>query len=178
MAMCNRKDRLHVRGAAKGMNSDDGACARRNGSLNQAGIEIERPRLDIEEYRGGALISNSISRRNKSERGHDHFITGTDSKRTDAQMQPCRSGANRDAKALTGVPADQFFKLLHLRAQAQSRAAKNGDYFFNLGFGDVWLRERNIQDGNAPESSFSSNRSRDGKVVSTSTMRSAAFPSP
>ena len=82
-------------------------------------------------------------------------------KSANAKMQPSSSGANRDSKTLTDVPADQFFKLLHLRAQAQSRAAKNGNHLFDLGLGDVWLGEWNIQDGDAPEIiSLSSNRSR------------------
>ena len=34
MAMGNLEDRLHVCGAAKGMNSDNGACARRDRSLD------------------------------------------------------------------------------------------------------------------------------------------------
>jgi len=86
MATGNLEDRLHLGGAAKGMNSDNGACARRDGSLNALGINVEISRLDIHEYRGGTLISHSIRHRNKSERGHDHFIPCTDSKRTDAQM--------------------------------------------------------------------------------------------
>jgi hypothetical protein len=65
-------------------------------------------------------------------------------------MQPGSSGADCDSKTLTGVPADQFFKLLHLRAETKARAAKDRDHLVDLGFGNVWLGERDVQDGDAP----------------------------
>ena len=116
MAMRNIEDRLHLCGAAKGMDSNDGARARCDRSLHALGIDIQVPRFDIDEYRGGALVSNRIRCRNKSERGHDHFIPGSDTKRANAKMQPGGSGADRDSITLTDVSADQLFKLLRLRA--------------------------------------------------------------
>ncbi len=68
----------HVGGAAEGVDYEEGTGARRDGRFDGCGREVERVGVDVDEYRGGALVADGVGGGDEGEGGDEDLVTLTD----------------------------------------------------------------------------------------------------
>ena len=68
------EDWIQVHGAPEGVYSDNGARPVRDGACHALGCEIERPWIDVREYRPGPPVKNGIGNGDESKGWENHFV--------------------------------------------------------------------------------------------------------
>ena len=117
-----RKNGIHIRCQAEQVDDDDGARARRNAHFDLVRVEVERSGLDIREHRARAERADGAARRNKGERGHDHFISRANAAGMKRQFERFGSRSDADAVAHPAGVGDFLLRAPRPAAPAQTAA--------------------------------------------------------
>lgn len=70
---------IQVIGIAQGVGQHDGLGLRRDGGLDQVGVDVVCAQMNVNEYRDGTKLNNGIDCRREAGSDADHFIPGQNS---------------------------------------------------------------------------------------------------
>src|SRR5258706_10508249 len=97
----------------KQMNRDDGFCFWRDGFFKQSRVDGVVFGMDVHKLNGSAHSGDRFGGRNKSERGGDDLISGTNSERPERQDEGVRSIRKCGAGPPTAIVGKFSGKILH-----------------------------------------------------------------
>src|SRR4029453_6242394 len=92
----DRNDRVHVRRMAVKVYWDDALRMRGDLPSNSSRINIERPRVTVDEHRRGAAIGHGVSGGNVSKGRNDDFVAWLEAQRDQCEVQCIRSIVDGD----------------------------------------------------------------------------------
>lgn len=116
MPVGDRQDRIHIGQPTVQMHRDDGPGARRDGALDHGRVDVEGPRIGIDQHRRCAGIADGGDRRDEGHRRGDHLIARPDAEGEQRQVQRRRARVQRDRLARPAIGGEAALEGLDARA--------------------------------------------------------------
>ena len=134
-------ERLPVERPAEQVDGDHRPRAWGHGGRRPPGIEVHRPRVDVDEHRRRAHVGDDVRRRRERVRRHEHLVAGPEAEREHGQVERCRPGRD-DERVLDGAGLrQQRLELGHLRPHRELPALEHLGHRGRLRGAHVGARE-------------------------------------
>jgi hypothetical protein len=123
-----RQQRVHVRRVAVEMDRQQRLRARRDRPRGGRRVDVERPRVDVDEYRGSARLQNGERRKGGRDRGGDDLVTRADAARPQREVDGVGAVAHAPPRGARRAPAPARARRLRPRAEdEEARVEHAGD---------------------------------------------------
>src|SRR5690606_3948836 len=107
------------------MNRDNGLGSERDSLFNQARIDVQRPRIDINENRRGTHGTDSFRGCEEGKGGGDNLISRTDSEGPQADYKSIGARVEANSMLRTEKRSDLPLKGLNLRPENELSGSEN-----------------------------------------------------
>src|ERR1700682_2054349 len=111
MAPGEFQDGVHIGRLSVKMYRQDRLGARRNCPLNLCDVDVEGSGIDVGKHRAGAAVIEGGDPGYESERGRDHFISWSDARSQQSQMQRAGPRIHRYCEFSAGAEREIPLKL-------------------------------------------------------------------
>src|SRR5256885_3169207 len=167
---------VHFCRSAKSVYRQNCTSTRGDRFFHQVGIEIEFEGIDIHKDGRDAFVAENVCRGDKGEGGKNNFVAFLEAECANCEMKPGSAGGNAHGVLCAGVLGDCGFEGFELWAEAEAPAAQNLRDGGDFRVGNIRSRKRDSHCCGTARLMRSLRPS--GAVVRTSTIFSAAVPSP
>lgn len=108
------------------MDAEHGAGPRADRRRGPARIQVERARVDIDEYGDRAAQCDGVGGRGEGPRGHHHFVARFEAEQKRGHLQRVGAGRREERRAAGSLPKEQFVTGRREGAAADERSGREG----------------------------------------------------
>jgi hypothetical protein len=140
MSIGDGSQRLHIGGNSKRMDHEDGARAGRNRAIHCLRVEVQGNGVDLSKHWRGTHVMHDVGDGQKSERGQNHFVPGTDAEGKQSEMEGGGSGTDHDRVRHRVIAGKLGLKGREFGAHAELGRAQHDSNRRNFLFADIGRR--------------------------------------